>query len=298
MKSYRLLSSTSVGYRLYDMEDGSISLHKKRGIVNNASFLLVGDIVTLDKDGFIDNVLPRTNFLARPRLSNADIVLVLISLKEPDFNTYLLDKFLTMTNFYRLKSAIVLTKCDMLNKREKTTIEKRMEDYKRIGYSVYFVSNKEKDKYDFATLLEDLKGKSVALMGQTGVGKSSLINTIDSDFKRKIDDLRISMGRGRHTTKEVILLPYTNGFLFDTPGFSSLDLEKMKPSDLAICFPGYENYVEKCYFNDCLHLESTKGCVIKEEIEKGILSKDSYMNYLKIYEEVKANDVWKKKKDF
>lgn len=298
MKKYRVLSTTSIGYRLYDEEDRSVSIHRKRGNIKNASYILVGDYVTLDQDGFIDNVEDRRNFLARPRLSNADIVLVLISLKEPDFNSYLLDKFLTMTNFYRLKSAIVLTKCDMVKKKEFEVIKKRVEDYKKIGYSTYFISNKNRNKFDFENLLNDLQGKAVALMGQTGVGKSSLINTIDSDFKRKVDDLRISMGRGRHTTKEVILLPYSNGFMFDTPGFSSLDLEKMKPSDLAICFPGYESYVKKCFFNDCLHLESTKGCQVKEEIKKGILSNDSYSNYLKIYEEVKENDIWKKKKEY
>lgn len=298
MKRYRVLSSTSIGYRLFDDENRSVSIHKKRGNIKNASYILVGDFVTLDEDGFINNVDDRKNFLARPRLSNADIVLVLISLKEPDFNTYLLDKFLTMTKFYNLKSSIVLTKCDMVKNKELEKIKKRLEDYKKIGYSVYFVSNKDSEKFDFPNLLNDLKGKAVALMGQTGVGKSSLINSIDSDFKRKVDDLRISMGRGRHTTKEVILLPYSEGFMFDTPGFSSLDLEKMKPSDLAICFPGYDNYVKKCFFNDCLHLESTKGCQVQEEIKKGILSDDSYLNYLKIYEEVKANDIWKKKKEY
>lgn len=288
----------SLGYRLYEEKTQTISLHQKRGRLKNASQILVGDLVTLDQDGFIDNVLERKNFLARPRLSNADAVLVLVSAKEPDFSSYLLDKFLTMVKFYSLKPVIVLTKCDMLKKKELSTLRKRMEDYQRLSFPVFFLSNKDRQAFDFPLLKEYLLHKCVALMGQTGVGKSSLINLIDPTLKRKIDDLRISLGRGRHTTKEVILLPYEGGFLFDTPGFSSLDLVKMKPADLAICFPGYEEYVKKCFFNDCLHLESTKGCMVKEEIRLGYLSMDSYRNYLKIYEEVKANDVWKKKKEF
>ncbi len=298
MTDYRVLSSTSLGYRLYDEQSGCVSLHPKRGRLRNASGILVGDLVTLDKDGFIDTVLERKNFLARPRLSNADVVLVLVSAKEPDFSSYLLDKFLTMVKFYSLKPAIVLTKCDMLKKKELLTLRKRMEDYVRLSFPVFFLSNKDDKAFDFPLLREFLLHKCVALMGQTGVGKSSLINLIDPTLRRKIDDLRISLGRGRHTTKEVILLPYEGGFLFDTPGFSSLDLVKMRPSDLAICFPGYEGFVKKCYFNDCLHLESTKGCMVKEEIKSGCLSPDSYKNYLKIYEEVKANDVWKKKKEY
>lgn len=298
MKSYLVLSSTSTGYRLYQEEDGEITVHPKRGRLKNASFVLTGDRVLLDEKGFISEVLPRKNFLARPRLSNADVVLVLISSKEPDFSSYLLDKFLTMVNFYQLPSAIVLTKCDMLSDKEFLLIQQRMENYRKLGYEVFFISNKDDSRFDFPRLRTYLHSKCVALMGQTGVGKSSLINTMDASMRRKIDDLRISMGRGRHTTKEVVLLPYKDGFLFDTPGFSSLDLVRMKPKDLAICFPGFEDYVEKCHFNDCLHLESTKGCMVKEEVDKGILSLDSYHNYLKIYEEVKANDVWKKKKEY
>lgn len=297
MKHYRVLSCSSLGYRLFDEETSTVTVHPKRGRLTNAESILVGDLVRLDESGFVDYVEDRKNFLSRPRLANADIVLVLVSLKEPDFSSYLLDKFLTMTGFYSLKSAIVLTKADMLKKKELSLIQKRMEDYIKIGYPVYFISNSDRGKFDFPRLEGDLCGKCVALMGQTGVGKSSLINSLDPTLRRKIDDLRISMGRGRHTTKEVILLPYKGGFLFDTPGFSSLDLVKMKPEDLSVCFPGYAGYRTECFFNDCLHLPSTKGCLVKESIDKGILSEDSYRNYLKIYEEVKLNDVWKKKKE-
>ena len=120
------------------------------------------------------------------------------------------------------------------------------------------------------------------------------MNSIDENFSRKVDALFVNSGRGRHTTKEVVLLPYQDGFLFDTPGFSSLDLIDINSKDLALCFPGYESYTGKCKFTDCLHKEESLGCKVKEDVGSQ-LSLDSYENYLKILEEVKENDKWKKK---
>lgn len=294
---YLVLSGSSLGYRLYCKEDGLISLHPKRGkVFYQGTPIVVGDEVELDKDGFIVKILPRKNILKRPHLANADIMLVLISLKQPDFSSYLLDKYLTATKFSSIKSAIVLTKADLCSKEEVDSIQKRMEFYRNIGYSVYLIDAHEPTEFDFMRLKSDIKDKKVALMGQTGVGKSSLINSLFPGLERKVDQRSVRIGRGRHTTKEVVLLPYPDGFLFDTAGFSELELEDLRLKDLAFCFPGYEAYFSECYFNDCLHLESTKGCKVIEKVHDGTLSDDSYKNYCKIYEEVKVNDVWKKKK--
>ena len=169
-----------------------------------------------------------------------------------------------------------------------------MSYYEKIGYKVYFIDAHHSTDFDFPKLNEELKHKTVAFVGQTGVGKSSLLNSLYPDFTRKVDALYVNSGRGRHTTKEVILLPYPDGFLFDTPGFSDLELQEMTRLDLASCFPGYALYKDKCQFTDCLHLPQSKGCHVREEIGKE-LSKDSYQNYIKISEEVKENERWKKK---
>lgn len=294
-KTYLVLSTSSYGYQLYDDETEETSFHEhRRKISFQEKKIVIGDRVTLDDAGFINQIEDRKNYLPRPRLSNVDCVYVLASLTQPDFSSYLLDKFLSLISYSSLKAGIILTKYDLLSPAEKRKMKNRMSWYQKISYPVYFVNAKDDAKFDFPKLREDIKGKTVAFVGQTGVGKSSLMNSIDENFSRKVDALFVNSGRGRHTTKEVVLLPYQDGFLFDTPGFSSLDLIDINSKDLALCFPGYESYTGKCKFTDCLHKEESLGCKVKEDVGSQ-LSLDSYENYLKILEEVKENDKWKKK---
>ncbi len=294
-KIYLVLSTSSFGYQLYDYETKETSFHEhRRKISYQEKKIVIGDKVTLDTSGFIDHILDRTNYLPRPRLSNVDFIYVLVSLTQPDFSSYLLDKFLSLISYYSIKAGIVLTKFDLLKPNEKKKMKERMKWYEKISYPVYFVNAKDSSKFDFPKLKEDIASKTVAFVGQTGVGKSTLMNAIDPNFSRKVDALYVNSGRGRHTTKEVVLLPYQDGFLFDTPGFSALELTDVKSEDLAHCFPGYESYIGKCRFHDCLHKEENLGCEVKEDLDIN-LSMDSYLNYLKIMEEVKENDKWKKK---
>ena len=295
-KVFRVVNSTSLGYELYDEEKKSFLLSPNRKkITYHGEKILIGDYVRLDEQGMINEVLERNNFLKRPRLSNVDIALILISCKEPDFSSYLLDKFIAMIQYSQIKVSIVVTKADLLKKKEYEALSLRMQEYARIGYSVYFVDTHDEKKFDFARLLDDIKAKSIAFVGQTGVGKSSLINTIDPSFQRRVDALYVTSGRGRHTTKEIVLLPFGEGFLFDTPGFSEMELQDIKSEDLRNCFLNYSSYIDKCYFNDCKHQENAKGCALVSDLKDGVVNADSYKNYLKIMEEVKVNDLWKKK---
>lgn len=296
MGVFRVLSSSSLGYFLYSLEDKSVSIHPFRGKVLHAGEkIIIGDYVTLDEKGRINSVLERKNRLKRPRFSNVDEVFVLCSLKEPEFSSYLLDKFLSRINFSSLTASIVLTKSDLLKKSERNKRKKRMSYYEKIGYKVYFIDAHHATDFDFPKLHEELKHKTVAFVGQTGVGKSSLLNSIDPSFKRRVDSLYVRSGRGRHTTKEIILLPFEDGFIFDTPGFSSFDLLERNTLDLSLCFPGFRPYFGTCFFKDCLHLEKTKGCSVLEAVKNDELSMDSYQNYCKILTEVKENEKWKKK---
>lgn len=295
-KRYRVLNSTSLGYLLYDEEDKSLSVHPNRKkITYHGEKIVIGDFVTLDERDVISAVIGRSNYLQRPRLANCDLAFVLVSVKEPDFSSYLLDKFLSFLNYYGIPSGIILSKADLLKKREMTALKKRMTFYEKEGYPVYFINAHDEKEFDYSLLREKIRNKSIAFVGQTGVGKSSLINLICPDFRRKVDSLFVNSGRGRHTTKEIVLLPYQDGFIFDTPGFSELELRDMKSLDLAYCFPGYGRYLNHCMFKDCLHLPSSKGCAVCEDVDKKELSLDSYENYLRILEEVKENDQWKKK---
>lgn len=295
-KIYRVLNSTSLGYQLYDATDNSFSLHPNRKkITYFGEKIVIGDYVTLDEDGLIDAVKKRKNYLPRPRLSNCDMAYVLTSLKEPDFDSYLLDKFLSFLNYYSIPASIIFSKADLLKKRETIKAKKRAEEYASLGYPYYFIDTSDPKAFDYPAFLSSIHGKSIAFVGQTGVGKSSLLNQICPDFNRKVDALYVNSGRGRHTTKEIVLLPFGDSYLFDTPGFSELELRDIKTLDFASCFPGYADYFGKCAFKDCRHLPSSKGCAVLEAVEEGKLSKESYENYLRIFEEVKENDAWKKK---
>lgn len=294
--SYLVLSTSSIGYQLYDIRTHEERLCKsRRKISYNDEKIAIGDEVFVEDD-FIVSIKERKNLLKRPRCANLDNVYVLMSLTHPDFSSYLLDKFLSQIAFSDIKAKIVLTKCDLLKKEELDSYKERMTYYSRLGFDVFFIDAKNSSMYDYQRLLDDLRGKRIAFVGQTGVGKSTLLNTIEPGFTRKVDSLFITSGRGRHTTKEVRLFPFDDGFLFDTPGFSALDLIGMTKRDLALCFPGYGKYFGKCMYNDCLHLPSSPGCLLKSELDVG-LSHDSYDNYLRLLDEIEEEErKWKRKR--
>ena len=256
-----------INYRLFPK---GIFKHKKQN-------LLVGDNVEFDDvDLVIESIEPRSNELIRPKVANVDMLFVTMSVCEPELSVELLYKFLTYANMNNIPASVVFTKLDMLNDR--THLDNLKKDLNKLNYKVYYLSKDKNDDVD--ELINDIKAKSVVFMGQTGVGKSSLINEIDANLNRKVGEYSIALGRGKHQTKEVILLPYEGGFIGDTPGFSSLDLNLFK-EDLAQYFPGYGSLYTQCYFSNCLH-QNEKQCKIKEEISNGNLSKEGYEAYIKL----------------
>lgn len=273
--------STSGGiYRIY--KDGVCYDVFPKGIFKyRKEHLCVGDNVEFDEDHFvIEKILERKNELIRPRCANIDLVLVTMSVVEPELSEELIYKFLTYVLMHEIEAKVVLTKVDCLE--DKTQIERIKTDLAKIGIETIFVS--KDDESSKQKVRELVKGKVVLFMGQTGVGKSSLINAIDPAFNRKIGEYSNALGRGKHQTKEVILLPYEDSFIADTPGFSSLDLCMYK-EDLAHHFPGYEKYYTECYFSNCLH-QNEKQCKIKEEIANGNLSNEAHEIYLKLLSEL------------
>lgn len=263
--------SNGVNYRLFPK---GIFRHKNE-------HLLVGDNVTFDDiDMTIEAIGERKNEMIRPKVSNVDVLLITISVKEPELSLELLYKFLTYANMNNIKASVIFTKVDLLDDCSYLNVVKN--DLEKLNYQVYFLGNDSES--DIEKLKKDIEGKTAVFMGQTGVGKSSTINLIDPNFNRKIGEYSLALGRGKHQTKEVILLPNGAGFIGDTPGFSSLDLNVFK-EDLATYFPGYEDLYTKCYFSNCLH-QNEKDCKIKEEIESDNLSKEAYEAYLKLLKEL------------
>ena len=244
--------------------------------------LCVGDNVNFDENEFvITEILERKNELIRPRSANIDLLLITMSVVEPDLSKELLYKFLTYANMNGIKSKVLFTKLDLL--KDKSELNNLISDLNKLDIEVFTIS--KQDDSDLNKIEDATKGKTTIVMGQTGVGKSSFLNLLDEKFERKIGSYSEARGRGKHQTKEVILLPFNDGFIGDTPGFSALDLELFK-EDLAQFFPGYNKYYTECYFSNCLH-QNEKQCKIKEEISQGNLSKEGYEIYIKLLSELK-----------
>ena len=272
----KILSTVGGIYKVYS--NGNTYNLFSRGSIKHKSFsLCAGDNISFDeKEGVIEQAKERKNFLIRPRSANVDLMVITMSVVEPELSPELVYKFLTYANLNGIPVAVLFTKMDRLVDTSK--VESLKSDLEKLGYRVFLLSPEKTE------VIEELQGflgeKTTIIMGQTGVGKSSAINLIDPHFNRKIGEYSEALGRGKHQTKEVILLPFRNGFIGDTPGFSSLELDLYK-EDLAQYFPGYEKYYLECYFSNCLH-QNEKECKIKEEISKGNLSKEGYEVYIKL----------------
>ncbi len=293
-RKYLVLSSSSLGYSLYDFKTGQTRESRKRGKLDLTDRIIVGDEVYLDEEGFITEVAQRRNRLERPRLSNCDFLFIVMSLKDPDFSSFLCDKFLTACSKDDIPSDIILTKSDLYEYDK--NVEEAISYYESLGHECIRINALEEDSSSLARIKEKIGGKRVAFIGQTGVGKSTLLNAVSPSFERRVDKLYVRSGRGRHTTKEVVLIPYEDSFIFDTPGFSDFRLTGMTTTALSVSFPGFETLSKSCFFDDCQHLESTRGCKVIKEKEEGKIPEQIYENYLKIYNEIKEDSAWTKKK--
>ena len=275
-----LIVALSCGVYSVSSEDVIYNL-TARGVFRNQGVKpAVGDEVEFNPDTMvIETIYPRKTALKRPPIANISQIILVFSLKEPEFSYLLAFKYLTYANMHDIKANLVLTKID--KGADEALVKEIKEVFSSVGVNTYFVSNKTKEGLDEVKKL--FANEISCVMGQTGVGKSSLINAIDANYEREIGEYSFALGRGKHRTKEVVLLPYQGGYIADTPGFSSLDLNLFK-EDLAVFFPSFNNLYNKCYYTDCLHVSETK-CAVKEKIQEGMISKKAYECYLKLLDE-------------
>ncbi|CAM5187167.1 Small ribosomal subunit biogenesis GTPase RsgA OS=Ureibacillus acetophenoni OX=614649 GN=rsgA PE=3 SV=1 [Ureibacillus acetophenoni] len=272
----------------YVFNNGELVQCRGRGVFRNRGEApLVGDIVDYTKegesDGYIMKIYPRKNELVRPPISNVDQALLVFSVKEPDFSTLLLDRFLVVLESYHVKPIICLTKMDLLSDDERAGLKPFIENYREVGYEV--IDTFKNDESLIELLHPILRDKTSVLAGQSGVGKSTLLNTLLPDLNLKTSGISHSLGRGKHTTRHVELIDVCEGLLADTPGFSSFDFDNIEKEELSYCFPEIATLSEDCKFRGCLHLKEPK-CAVKEALETGKLMNYRYEHYVEFLQEI------------
>ncbi len=245
---------------------------------------LVGDEVEFTitnsekREGVIEQIFPRKNELKRPKMANLTQLILVVSMKMPSPDLLLLDKQLAFARFMRLKANIVLNKVDLENIEE---IEKIAKLYEKIGYKVIQTNAKQGIKVE--KIKELLKGEITAFAGNSGVGKSTLINSIFAQELTQEGDISDKNQRGKNTTTSTTLYKYMeNSYIADTPGFSTFEINEIPKEDLCHYFVEFVPYLDKCEFQGCSHIREEK-CGVKEAIESGNISLQRYENYVKIY---------------
>ncbi|MEE1531487.1 MAG: ribosome small subunit-dependent GTPase A [Clostridia bacterium] len=245
---------------------------------------LVGDEVEFTitnsekQEGVIEQILPRKNELKRPKIANLTQLILVVSMKMPSPDLLLLDKQLVFAEFMGLKATIVLNKVDLEDKEEIDRIAKLYED---IGYKIIQTNAKEGIKVEEITAL--LEGETTAFAGNSGVGKSTLINSIFEQELTQEGDISDKNQRGKNTTTSTTLYKYKeNSYIADTPGFSTFEINEIPKEDLCHYFVEFVPYLDKCEFQGCSHIKE-ENCGVKEALEAGKISSQRYENYIKIY---------------
>ncbi|MEC0303795.1 ribosome small subunit-dependent GTPase A [Terribacillus saccharophilus] len=289
MPSGKIMKALS-GFYYVLTEDGETYQCRGRGVFRKQKITpLVGDQVEFEaetkQEGYVLDVGPRKNELVRPPIANIDQAIIVTSAAQPDFSTTLLDRFLVLVESKAIEPVIFITKMDMLSADQLARIEAFKKDYQQIGYSVEMLSSKEETNLEQVQL--HMKDKISVIAGQSGVGKSSMLNAIDPRLDLETNEISESLGRGRHTTRHVELIPIGGGLVADTPGFSSLEFTELEAEELPSCFPEFREREDDCKFRGCMHHKEPK-CAVKDAVDTGEIPEYRYTHYLQFLEEIKS----------
>lgn len=254
---------------------------------------LVGDKVLIrlteedENQGYIEEIKERTNEMVRPPVANAEQLLIFFAVTNPEPSFLLLDKLLIAAETNNLKPIICFNKCDLANE----TLKKEYENiFVNTDYRIVFTSKNEEGSLD--ELKNILKDKLTVFSGPSGVGKSSIMNAVQPDFQLKTGEISDKLKRGKHTTRHAEIYKLdSGGYVVDTPGFSSFELEGIGEYDLKEFYPEIKKYDSGCRFADCLHYKEP-NCVIKNAVDDGLISQTRYNNYLRLLEEIRKIKIY------
>ncbi|AJA48168.1 putative ribosome biogenesis GTPase RsgA [Clostridium pasteurianum DSM 525 = ATCC 6013] len=252
---------------------------------------LVGDnvIIDLDEDnkGVIKEICDRTSKLIRPSIANVTQAFIIFAVRNPDFNMDLLNKFLVLCEVNKLKAVVCFNKIDLATKEE---VDNTVSLVKSIGYETIYLN--AKTGYGIDKIKAHLEENITVFCGPSGVGKSTILNSIVGHSAMETGDISKRLNRGKHTTRHCELLEIDGGYVADSPGFSSLDISFIKKDQLQGCFPEFLEYYDTCKFSTCMHYKEP-GCTVKEAVESGKINKNRYMFYIKTLEEILSRREWK-----
>lgn len=280
-----------IGGFYYVKAEGQVYECKARGKFRREGIVpMVGDRVAVsikNSKGSVDEIYERKNFLIRPAVANIDQMIVVAALHSPEPNPMLIDSFLIIGEHIGVDVILCFNKFDLANAKEQL-----VDIYKNAGYKVLVTSASKNEGIE--ELKELLYGKMTAFAGNSGVGKSSLLNLLGLSYELKTGLVSKKIQRGRHTTRHVELIEFEkDSYVFDTPGFSDFEMPKIPAQELADYFIEFNPYKDLCRFRRCSHTGET-GCAVCKALADGKISDTRYKSYKALYEEMKKNKPWEK----
>ena len=282
------------GFYYVDADDVIYECKARGSFRNDNMSPLVGDNVEFsineNAENRIEKILERKNSLVRPPLANLDVLFIICSIVDPKINLLIVDRLIAVAEFKNIEPVIVLTKTDLDG-----DYQQYVDIYESAGFRVIAVNN-EAFSGDEA-FKELMRGRVCAFCGNTGVGKSTLLNNLFPHLNLATGETSKKLGRGKHTTRHSELFKAEGGYIADTPGFSSLDIQrydKIMKEDLPYCFREFREYLGGCRFNSCTHIND-KGCAVCEALKEGKISASRHNSYVTMYNEVKDLKEWQSK---
>ena len=284
------------GFYYVDTGDGAPIPCRGRGRLRHQRVTpLVGDrvdiTVTSEGTGMVDAILPRKNQFQRPAVANIDQMVIVCSGAVPVTDPFLIDRMAAMAEWTGCQPLIVFNKCDL------ERADGMAQLYRSAGFPTLQVSAETGEGVD--SLAAAIAEKVSAFTGNSGVGKSSILNALHPGFALEVGEVSEKLGRGRHTTRHVELFPVAGGLVADTPGFSSFDVDQMEAipkTELAAAFREFAPYLDRCRFQGCAHVKE-RGCAVREALEAGEIAPCRHASYVRLYEQAKEVPDWKLAKE-